>query len=135
MRGREAGFCEKHSGRRLSSASFRPKVRGKRVYERPQPLHAAPSGVLLAWKHLHAKRDPRPADEERVVVVARASRLHGVVPESRPFLMAVDGLDGVVDVEDETPAERRYVHRAPERLKERFQPVFTVLKHISCDVN
>ena len=89
-----------------------PQARGKRVYERPQPLHAAPSGVLPAWKHLHAKRDPRPADEERVVVVARASRLCGVVSEFRPFLMAVDGLDGVVDVEDVLEREEDLVHLA-----------------------
>src|SRR5574344_106027 len=56
--------------------------------------------MLPARKDVDAEHDARAADEERVVVVARASRLLGVVAEFGAFLVAEDGLHGVVGVDD-----------------------------------
>ena len=70
----------------VAAQERRPPVRRKRVYERPEPLHAAATEVLLARLDVHAERDAGPADEERVVVVARPSRLYRVVAEFRALL-------------------------------------------------
>ena len=94
----------------VAAKEYGPEVRRERIDERPEPLHSAPAGVLLAGKNVDAERDSRPADEEAVVVVARTSGLDGVVAKFRPLLMPVYRLDRVVDVEYVPEREQDFVH-------------------------
>ena len=68
--------------------------------------------MLLARPDVHAERDAGPADEERVVVVARPSGLDRIVAELRALLVPVDRLDRVVDVDDVPVHEQCLVHLA-----------------------
>ena len=68
--------------------------------------------MLLARPDVHAERDAGPADEERVVVVARPSGLDRIVAELRALLVPVDRLDRVVDVDDVPVHEQGLVHLA-----------------------
>ena len=77
----------------------RPLFGRKSVEDFPETRHAADSGMALAGLDVHAQRNADGADEVRVEVVARASRLLRIVAEFRAFLMSEDRLDGVVDVE------------------------------------
>lgn len=96
----------------VAAQERRQQVRRKRVDESPEPLHAATAKVLLAGPDVHAERDAGPADEERVVVMARPSGLDRVVAELRALLVPVDRLDRVVDVDDVPVHEQGLVHLA-----------------------
>ena len=94
----------------VAAQEVRPEAAGYRVEERPQAPHAADAGVLLPRQDVHAERDSRAADEERVVVVARASRLLRVVAELRSLLVPENRLHRVVDVDDVGEAQHRVDH-------------------------
>lgn len=84
-----------------------PRASGERVKERPEAGHAARARAPSAGKDVDAQCDARTTDEERMVAMARASRLPRVVAELRAFLTAEDRLDGAVDVDDVPEAEHR----------------------------
>ena len=59
-----------------------------------------PCGVLFSPADLHAQAQPRVGHEVAVVGVARAAGLVRVVPDLRALLVAVERLDGRVDVQN-----------------------------------
>ena len=56
--------------------------------------------MLIAGLDLDAEHQPQSGHEVSVVAVGRTSRLLRVVGHHGPFLLAIQGLDGGVDVED-----------------------------------
>ena len=62
-------------------------------------------GGLLAGLHFHVQDHPRAAPEVGVIEVGGTAAFVGVVAHFGPFLMAVEGLDGGIDVQDPRHAQ------------------------------
>ena len=84
----------------------------QRIEQRPQPGQPVPRGVLFSSARLHAQAQPRVGHEVAVIRVARPPRLLRVVPDLRALLVAIERLDGHVDVQHPRLAEHRFDARA-----------------------
>mgnify|MGYP006866084300 CR=1 FL=1 len=71
----------------------------------PEVGEAFGGGVFVAGAHFDAEADAKVGDEVAVINVAGAAGFLRVVADFRALLVAVEGLDGDVDVEDPRQAE------------------------------
>ena len=67
--------------------------------------------MLISGRNFDIEHQPQRGDKIRVKCVARASRFMRVVAERCAFLVAVDGLDGGVDVEDPRQSQSGFPRR------------------------
>jgi hypothetical protein len=82
-------------------------VAGEFFSPTPESRQALGGGVLVAGTHFDAEADAEIGDEVAVIDVAGAAGFLRVVADFRTLLVAVEGLDGDVDVEDPGQAEDR----------------------------
>ena len=80
---------------------------GQRVPHAPEIFPAARRRVLLARAHFHVEHQPQPAHEERVVSVAGPAGFVRVVADQGPLLVAVDGFDRHIEIQNPRPAQGR----------------------------
>jgi hypothetical protein len=82
------------------------KLAGELFEGLPESGQAFGGGVFVARAHFDAEADAQVGDEVTVIDVAGAAGFLRVVTDFRPLLVAVEGLDGDVDVEDPRQGER-----------------------------
>ena len=74
--------------------------RSQPIPQPPQVLQPVHRGVFLSRTHFHIQGHAQGAQKNRVVSVAGAAWLVRVVAQVRSFLVAVDGLDGHIQIRD-----------------------------------
>ena len=73
----------------------------------PEARQAFGGRVFVAGTHFDTETDTQVGDEVAVIDVAGTTGFYGVVADLGSLLVAVEGFDGDVDVEDPRQAERR----------------------------
>jgi hypothetical protein len=82
------------------------KLAGEFFEGLPESWQAFGGGVFVAGTHFDAEADAQVGDEVAVIDVAGAAGFLRVITDFGSLLVAVEGLDGDVDVEDPRQAER-----------------------------
>jgi hypothetical protein len=80
-------------------------VTGEFVESLPESGQTFGGGVFVAGTHLHAEADAQVGNEVAVIDVTGAAGFLRVVADLGSLLVAVEGLDGDVDVEDPRQSE------------------------------
>ena len=81
----------------------------QRVQQPPQSGQGVQGGGLFAGLHLHVQDQPGRAHQVGVIDMRGPTALVGVVADFSALLMAVDGFDGRVDVQNPGHAQERGV--------------------------